>query len=273
MNVKRFVSVSVLAATCVFSFNTLNAQTLARDKGPAEIPPSSAAPAPVQIETTRPAATAVAAAPAAVAPKSPAPIRATRNTIASVLAPNPVRTVASKPLVKQRVAPSMISQRPARPSTFRQDPPRVRAAAPAQIQPRRVQAQPRIVRVAPTPQVQQPRRVVTNTQRQAVGAQVCRGASAVSQQYIGRRGNTVRCGPQQGAFVTRAGDVKGGTFRAANGQVLNTASLSPNAIVVPRHVYEKQQAARLSSGNAARNKHWVEKGKWILFGPRLCRAV
>ena len=41
MNVKRFVSVSVLAATCVFSFNTLNAQTLARDKGPAEIPPSS----------------------------------------------------------------------------------------------------------------------------------------------------------------------------------------------------------------------------------------
>jgi hypothetical protein len=293
MNVKRFVSVSVLAATCVFAFNSLNAQTLARDNGPAEIPPSSftasqyvdskgcvyiragvdgnvnwvprvsrtrkvvcgqtpslggsrtaaAAPAParapVQIEA--------APAPVAVAPKSPAPVRATRNTVASVLAPRPVRTVASKPVVKQRIAPTMQATRTPRPSTFRQDPPRIQAA-PLQAPQRRVQAQPRIVRVAPTVQAVQPRRVITNTQRTSVGSQTCRGASALSQQYIGRAGNAVRCGPQQGAFVTRAGDVKGGTFRGANGQILNTASVSPNAIVVPRHVYEQQQAAKLATG-------------------------
>jgi len=296
MNVKRFVSVSVLAATCVLSFNTLNAQTLARDNGPAEIPPASftasqyvhsrgcvyiragvdgnvnwvprvsrsrkvvcgqtpslggsrtaaAAPAsaparaPVQIEATP--------APIAVAPNSPTPVvRATRNTVASVLAPRPVRTVASTPVVKQRIAPKMQTTRAPRPSTFRQDPPRIQAA-PVQGPQRRVQAQPRIVRVAPTAPVAQPRRIVTNTPRTTIGSQTCRGASAVSQQYIGRTGNAVRCGPQQGLIVTRAGDVQGGTFRAANGQVLNAANVNPNAIVVPRHVYEKQQAAKLATG-------------------------
>ncbi len=309
---KRFVSVSVLAATCVFAFNSLNAQTLARDNGPAEIPPSSftasqyvdskgcvyiragvdgnvnwvprvsrtrkvvcgqtpslggsrtaaAAPAParapVQIEA--------APAPVAVAPKSPAPVRATRNTVASVLAPRPVRTVASKPVVKQRIAPTMQATRTPRPSTFRQDPPRIQAA-PLQAPQRRVQAQPRIVRVAPTVQAVQPRRVITNTQRTSVGSQTCRGASALSQQYIGRAGNAVRCGPQQGAFVTRAGDVKGGTFRGANGQILNTASVSPNAIVVPRHVYEQQRAVqprkqvRVSTRTSAPRKPAAVVGK------------
>jgi len=45
--------------------------------------------------------------------------------------------------------------------------------------------------------------------------------------------------------LTRAGDVKGSTSRSASGQLLT--NVSPNAIVVPRHVYEEQQATRVTS--------------------------
>jgi len=299
MNVKRFVSVSVLAATCVFTFNTLSAQTLSRDNGPAEVPPSSftanqyvdskgcvyiragvdgntnwvprvtrkrtvvcgmtpslgatrtatasapaaapAAPAPVQI--------GAAAASAVVAPKSPAPaaVQPARRTLANALAPRPVRTVASTPVIKQRVAPTIRTTRTARPSTFIQQPAPSAQTARIQAPQRRVTTQPQIISVAPRKaQAQQPRRISRNTQRNARGAQTCRGASAVSQRYIGGREGAVRCGPQtQGLVTQRAGDVKGGTFRSATGQVLNMANVNPNARVVPRHVYEQQQAANV----------------------------
>ncbi len=295
MNVKRFVLVSALAATCVLSFSGVSAQSLSRDSGPAEQPPASftanqyvdskgcvyiragvdgntswvprvsrsrkvvcglspsirsggnTAVAAAASQTQQPVQ--IGAAPT-TAPKSPAPAAATpavrpaRATVASVLAPRPVRTVASKPVVKQRITPTVQTARAPRPSTFQVARP-VRQEA--RVQAVKPQAQPRVIRVAPAAQAVQPRRVKTNTQRQVATSQTCRGASAVSQRYIGGRNTEVRCGPQTQAFVTRAGDVTGGTFRSANGQVLNSANVSPNAIVVPRHVYEEQQASRVTS--------------------------
>lgn len=293
MNVKRFLAVSVLAATCVFSFSSVSAQSLSRDKGPAEQPPASFTGNQYvdskgcvyiragvdgntnwvpRVSRSRKVVcglspsvrsggtTAVAAAPAVnqiqepvqigvaetTAPKSPAPTttRPARATVASVLAPRPVRTVASTPVVKQRIAPTVQTARAPRPSTFQQAQPRMQTARVTAAKPR---TQPRVLRVAPTAQAVQPRRVTTTGQRRVASTQTCQGASAVSQRYIGGRKLPVRCGPQKQAFVTRAGDVKGGTFRSANGQVLNSASVNPNAIVVPRHVYEEQQASRVTS--------------------------
>ncbi len=296
MNVKRFVSVAVLAATCGFSFGALNAQTLTRDKGPAELPPSSftanqyvdskgcvyiragvdgnvnwvprvsrsrevvcgqtpslggsrtatAAPAPaapVQIVPTAPVAQATPAAPA------PAPTRTTPNTVrgavANALAPRPVRTVASTPLVKQRIAPSMQTARAPRPSTFQQAAPRIQAA-PTVAPQRRIQTQPRIVRVAPN---SQPQRIVPNTRRVGVGVGPCSHISGINQRYLNRTNGNVLCGsPQIARNAVRAGTVSGGTFHSVNGKVMSGASVSPNAIVVPRHVYDQQQAARLSLG-------------------------
>jgi hypothetical protein len=298
MNVKRFLSVSVFAATCVFSFGSVSAQSLARDKGPAELPPASFTAnqyvdskgcvyirAGVDGNTnwvprvsrsrkvvcglspsirSGAGTTAVAAAPAVrqvqepvqigvaeseTAPKSPTKtaVRPARATVASVLAPRPVRTVASKPFAKERIAPTVVARRPQRPSTFTQTQPPAQTARVQRVQPQRrvQQAQSRVVRVAPTSKAVKPRRIGTNTQRAANSAQTCRGASAVSQRYIGGRNSAVRCGPQTQAFVTRAGDVKGGIFRSANGQVLS--NVSPNAIVVPRHVYEEQQSTLVTS--------------------------
>ena len=289
MNVKRFLSVSVLAATCALTFGALDAQTLRRDNGPAELSPSSftanqyvdskgcvyiragvdgntnwvprvtrARKVVCGLSPSIRSGTATASAPvrqiqppvqigaATPAPKSPAPstVRAAGTTIASVLAPKPVRTVASQPVVKQRVAPTIQNVRTAQPSTLQPAQPQTRSANVQTITPN---PQPRIRRVAPTAQVaQKPRRIATTTQRNVSNTQTCQGASAISQRYIGGRDITIRCGPQTGPIVTRAGDVKGGTFRSANGQVLDSASVNPNAIVVPRHVYEQQQAARVT---------------------------
>ncbi|MGH1575610.1 SPOR domain-containing protein [Planktotalea sp.] len=293
MNVKRFVALSILAATCAFTYSDVSAQSLARDAGPAETPPASFkgnqyvdskgcvyiragvdgntnwVP---RVSRSRKVvcglspsirsggATAVAAAPKpaepvqigtnVTAPKSPAPapstrtaVRPARATVASVLAPKPVRTVASKPVVK-RAAPKIKRVNIPQPSGV-QAPPRMHTA---RIPVARPQAQPRVIRIAPQqPVVQTTRRVATsNVQRQVAGTQNCRGASAVSQRYIGGRGVAVRCGPQSGPIVTtRAGDARGGTFRSVTGQVLT--NVNPNARIVPRHVYENQRAAAVVS--------------------------
>lgn len=290
MNVKRFFALSILAATCAFTFSELSAQSLARNTGPAETPPASfkgnqyvdskgcvyiragvdgnVSWVP-RVSRSRKvvcglspslgasAGTAVAAAPKpaapvviganSVSPKSPAAVaapavRAAPRTVASVLAPKPVQTVASKP------APRVV----ARPQVQRVNIPQPAGVAAPQrpVQSARVQApavqrvQPRVIRVAPQTATTQPRRVAV--QPRVAGSQTCRGASAISQQYIGRAGLPVRCGPQAGSLVTtRAGNVKSGTFRSPNGQVM--ANVNPNARVVPRHVYEQQQAARVTT--------------------------
>lgn len=285
MNVKRFFALSILAATCAFTFSEVSAQSLSRDSGPAETPPASfkgsqyvdskgcvyiragvdgntswvprvsrSRKVVCGLSPSLGAGTAVAKAPAAkaaapvvigansVSPKSP-PAAATRTvrpapkTVASVLAPKPVRTVASKPAARVAAQPQVRRVNIPQPAGVQAPQRRVQATAVQQVQPR-------VVRVAPQPKAAQPRRVAV--QPRAASTQTCRGASAVSQRYIGGRGNPVRCGPQGGSLVTtRAGNVKGGTFRKPNGQIM--ANVSPNARVVPRHVYEQQQAAGVNS--------------------------
>ena len=151
MNFKRFLALSILAATCAFSFSELGAQSLSRDSGPAEFPPASFKGSQYvdskgcvyiragvdgntswvpRVSRSRKvvcglspslgagAGTAVAAAPKPAAPvqigantlspKSPAPttaVQPVRTTVASVLAPKPVRTIASKPAAPVRAAP------------------------------------------------------------------------------------------------------------------------------------------------------------------------
>lgn len=294
MKMKRFVSLTVLAATCAFSFGQANAQSLSGNSGPAEIPPTSftanqyvdskgcvyiragvdgnttwvprvsrsrslvcgltpslgssaratasaapsAVPAPVVIGTNSVNPPTAATATVAAAPAAVAPVRSARPSVANILAPNPVRTVASTPAARapqvQRVnipQPRGIAKPPRRVATapVQQRLPQVRT----QTQPRAVAVQPRVVRAPQTTTVR------------AQGAQTCPNISAVGQRYVGNRGTVVRCGPQTTPFITRAGDVKGGTFRSASGKVLNANQVNPNAIVVPRHVYEQQQAARI----------------------------
>lgn len=286
MNIKRFLSLSILATTCALAFGQLDAQTLKRDSGPAETPPASfrgnqyvdskgcvyiragvdgnttwvprvsrarkvvcgatpsggAAAGTAVAAATRPAAVAKPVeigvnSTAATATPTPAAqaIRQTRPTVAQVLAPKPVRTVASKPAVRSTGSgPKVQRVNIPQPSGVRMPSRTMRTAKVATPQPRAV-----------TPQVQAPaRRVAVNPQRTTAG-QTCRAGSSVSQRYIGGRGVAVRCGPQGGSLVTRAGDVKG-TFRSASGQVLSAGSVSPNAVVVPRHVYDQQQAARIT---------------------------
>lgn len=296
MTVKRFLTVPILALSVAFLAAEAGAQSLQRDDGPAEIPPSSftanqyvdskgcvyiragidgntswvprvnrsrkvvcgatpslgaaasavaaaaparAAPAPVQIGAANTAAPKspprTVAAPAARTASNPV-----RNTVASILSPNPVRTVASTPARSapqvQRVnipQPSGVAAPQRRTTQVRQPKPQVVRRA----QPQTVQVQPRIVQVAPRVLTQTaPRRVTATTQ-------TCNGASALSNRYNGDRGLPRRCGPQPGPIYTTKRQVNGGTFRSATGQALNAASINPNAIVVPRHVYEQQQAA------------------------------
>ena len=68
-------------------------------------------------------------------------------------------------------------------------------------------------------------------------AAACRGGNAVSQQYVGRVGDNVRCGPQTGQFTTR---VRRDNDRGASVNVYRQARTEP-VRVVPRHVYENQQ--------------------------------
>ncbi|MGB7316765.1 MAG: SPOR domain-containing protein [Planktotalea sp.] len=298
MNFKRFFAVSLLAATCAFTFSEAGAQSLTRDAGPAEIPPASfkgnqyvdskgcvyiragvdgntnwvprvarsrkvvcgLSPSLAGGGGTAVAATAKAAAPVeigvnSVAPKSPAPsavaaatptVRPARTTVAEVLAPKPVRTVASKPAVRTvRPAPTPKVQRVNIPQPSGVQLPQQRMQTARVQAPAVQQVQPRVIRVAPQAQNTTTARRVA-VQPRTASTQTCQGASAVSQRYIGGRGTAVRCGPQAGSIVTtRAGDVRGGTFRSADGQIM--ANVSPNARVVPRHVHERQQASRVTS--------------------------
>ncbi|MEM9579352.1 MAG: hypothetical protein AAF891_01595, partial [Pseudomonadota bacterium] len=276
MILKRLLALSILAATCAFTYSDLSAQSLARNTGPAEIPPASFKGnqyvdskgcvyirAGVDGNTTwvprvsrsrkvvcglspsLPAGsgTAVATAPAAAsapvqigasltAPKSPAPaetpaisVRPARTTVADVLAPRPVRTVASKPAT---------APRPAAPQIKRVNIPQPAGVAAPRLT-RKVQA-PRILPQVAAPravvQAPQPARVVRQAARTA-GSNVCAHASGISRQYIGRNGKPVRCGPQAQSPV----------FTTPGGRVLDPVSVSPNATIVPRHVYNQQQAS------------------------------
>ncbi len=68
------------------------------------------------------------------------------------------------------------------------------------------------------------------------GEPACQGGNAVSQAYVGRVGEGVRCGPQQGFFAPRAAQP------AAHRNTYATYRQPKPARVVPRHVYESQTA-------------------------------
>lgn len=70
------------------------------------------------------------------------------------------------------------------------------------------------------------------------GQAACRGGNAVSQPYVGRVGENVRCGPQEGAFTTR---VRRQNNRGGGAAKVYRQARSEPARVVPRHVYEQQQ--------------------------------
>lgn len=278
MNVKRFLVMSLVAASCAISASGVSAQSLTRDAGPAEIPPASfkgsqyvdskgcvyiragvdgntnwvprvsrARKVVCGLSPSIAPGTAVAAAPKpaapveigvnSVSPKSPTTAAATpvvrpaRRTVAEALAPKPVKTVASKPAVR----------RPAPAPVVRAAPKRIARTAPLPTQ-----VKPQIVRVAPQPApvAVQPQRVVVRSNTAAAGS--CQGASSVSQRYIGGRGVTVRCGPQTTAFQYPASGAKNRViYRNQAGQIVT--NVNPNARIVPRHVYEQQQAARVNT--------------------------
>lgn len=279
MTSKRFLSLTILITTCALAFGEVSAQTLKRDSGPAEQPPASfsgnqyvdskgcvyiragvdgntnwvprvsrsrkvvcgltpsvprgtaVASAPVRAPAAtsqRPvqigaglAATASAAVQSSKSPAAAA-IRPARPSLAEALAPRPVRTVASTPAPRPKAsAPTVQRVNIPQPSGVAK--PVRRVAKPTVVQPRPQQ----IARVQPRVQTQ---RVV----RQSAGK--CNGASGVSSQYIGRNGLPVRCGPQTSPHIT---------YRTPDGRVLDPSSVSPNARIVPRHVYEQQKAAQI----------------------------
>ncbi|CUH63991.1 Sporulation related domain protein [Thalassovita gelatinovora] len=97
----------------------------------------------------------------------------------------------------------------------------------------------------------------------AAMATACAGASAISQKYL--TGSGVRCGPQAESPVSYATGNSGKRRIAAPAPVVQTytrkiqvrsatpaasaqvATLSPNARIVPRHVYEQQLNAKLAN--------------------------
>ncbi|WP_299851634.1 hypothetical protein [uncultured Roseovarius sp.] len=103
--------------------------------------------------------------------------------------------------------------------------------------------------VAPQP-TYQPKKVKRTTraaaQAQPVlpaakkGDPACRGGNAVSQQYVGRVGENVRCGPQQGSLsaYSQHRNSRSGSSGHAQDQVQSATTR-----VVPRHVYESQMVS------------------------------
>ena len=72
-----------------------------------------------------------------------------------------------------------------------------------------------------------------------VGQPACRGGNAVSQKYVGRAGENVRCGPQKGsaAFVRRE--------NATGATLAGRRQAQPKEQrLVPRHIFESQMASR-----------------------------
>lgn len=115
------------------------------------------------------------------------------------------------------------------------------------FQPTFAQAAPATPRVAPAPATK--RKVAQKTVQPVKVARVaepvaspykgqaaCRGGTAVSQQYVGRIGQKVRCGPQANRFPTRA--------RRDGGQGQQYHQ-SAEPRIVPRHVYENQLASAM----------------------------
>ena len=187
-----------------------NAQPTFAGGRPATQTARSAAPvSPNVVQITPDVAPAPAAAPVRTA--APAPTRVTRP------APQPQRTVV-------RAAPKP-APTPA---------PRVVRAAPAPVV---AAPQVRVVRQAPKP-VPAPRAIAVPET-----SSVCKNRSAVAQQYTGRGGYPVRCGPQTTPHVTviRRGDAPTSGSNVYRLKPYDDSSLQGQPRIVPRHVYAARQ--------------------------------
>lgn len=252
---------------------------------PAPAPRSAPAAAPVQIGSNLPVISgdgaAVGGAAVAATQATPTPtITQTRNPLAEVLAPRPVTTVASTPAtqVPRAVQSSQVvpaTRRVAQAQTYR---PQVVQPWPRVPQMQRLA--PRAAQVATTVQSPQGLRSsagcrVTNsisaaflidrgagrrcgpqqldqvTLVRGAGAQVQPGAVGLSRAQagfpVGTTAGTFAATPQ---FSTGASTVPSSNsraiYRTASGQEIPANAIPRNAIVIPRHVYEQQQAMRVA---------------------------
>lgn len=193
-----------------------------------------------------------------------APAKPTLPAETAVAAPAP----AAKPAAP---APKPVVRRVASPVVAKPAPRKVAVAAPKPVQ---IQPQPyTVVRAAPAPAAP----VAAATTRKVVKARPgpkstqltsCEGVTGISRYYTGVSTDRfpVRCGPQTEPFVTvvsrdtvtviRNGQPVQVTQRVATRQPTAAATVmqpvpqsavSPNTRIVPRHVYEAQQAARLDT--------------------------
>ncbi len=183
-------------------------------------PPAKPAPAPAKKARTAPA-TAVAAAPARkAAPKASAAARPKKAPAAARGTTRTVRAAPARPAPAGATAAAGTTTRVvvAAPSPRRT----TTARPPAGMQP--ASTAPAKTGVKPAPVVA-PRKAQTPT---------CPNASAFSQQFINRTG--VRCGPQSEPPVTY---VTGSARGAARGRAtVDVASLPPDTVVIPRHIYD-----------------------------------
>lgn len=183
-------------------------------------PAKPAAPAPTKARTRPVTAVASAparkAAPAATGPKKKAPVAAkgTARTVRAASArPAPTGSAVATGTATRVVvaAPSARRTTTARPVAG--VPPASTATAKTGVKPAPVVA---------------PRKAQVPT---------CPNASAFSQQFINRTG--VRCGPQSEPPVTY---VTGSARGSARGRAaVDVASLPPDTVIIPRHIYEQRR--------------------------------
>lgn len=193
------------------------------------------APAQPAVIQPAPAPAKAAAAPAAQAQKKPVVI--TAPSPSAVPAPQPR---ATNPVIIQTAQPQIL----------RAPAPAVTPAPVTTVKPKTV----KVVTAQPKP--------VAKPAQMAPRQSACRGASAISSQYLtARPGIAVRCGPQETPHVTV---IQGGNGRSvvktAPMQMASTtviaqpaplkrtvtpAMVQPTTRVVPRHVYEAQKMSTL----------------------------
>lgn len=202
-------------------------------------------------------ATAPATAPVQIVPADAAKVKSTSEGAVKVAPsgrgadtprpkPRPLFAAKPKPAAQRGVTQSA-TQKTATKKVMQP----MRTVASISTMPRPVAPAPQVIRPAPralaAPQPA-PRPVVI-----ANAAPSCKGASAISAQYVGtsRAGLPVRCGPQKRGITARSSGATAGhaksrvpTVRTApEAAAIPLNSVSPNTRIIPRHVYEMRRAA------------------------------
>ncbi|KIN70833.1 Sporulation related protein [Sulfitobacter noctilucae] len=164
------------------------------------------------------ARSAVVAAPAAAAP-----VQITVDTPPAAAAPRPAPRRVAAP-APRRAAPVVVRQTAKRPAPKK----------------RVVKAAPRVVAPKPAPVARQTTRIIA-------GGSPCRGASAISQQYM--RGAGVRCGPQTQPIVGNRAPVTAPrssvqvtpkAIQRHYGSVASTAGVTSTTRIAPKHVVKNR---------------------------------